>query len=671
MGGMQVLEWGVMYPERVAGAASPIATAAAASAQQIGWWSSGRRVIRIDPRWRGGEYYDAEPGDGPHDGLATARMISMMTFRSDDVFSARFGREVVEPVEGFSLWQRFQVERYLEYQGDKLVRRFDANTLPAADQGDGPARPRPGAGAASTRRSPGCGRPLLSIGRQQRHPLPAPPVPRDRRAGQRAPGCDADYAELDSPHGHDAFLIEIDQLGAIAPPVPHPTGGRPMPDDRRATPSRSDGWHLDTRAIRAGRAVQPRLAGAGAVPVDHLRGGVGRRPRRAWPACPARATTTRASAARPCRSSRHAVADLEGAEAALAFGSGMAAITGAGLRPVLDRRPRRRPAPAVLGDEQRSSPPTCPRFGIDVTFVDGTDAAAVRRRGAAGAHPAGVRRDARQPGAVAHRHRGRGGDPGAVHGGRLDLRHARRAAAARPRRRPRPPRRHQGARRAQRRPARRGGRQPRPRSTPCGAWHVVQGGQASPFDAWNGLRGIRTLGVRVRQQAASAQRLAEHLEAHPAVASVSYPGLDSHPQRELAKRQMTSRRHAADVRAGGRRRGRPARSASATEIARIALSLGGPETLVTHPGHHRRPPHPRRAGRARHHRRTRAPLGRARARRRPDRRPRPGPRRGGGLNRPSGRLSPPSGHRPGATSRRPGSDPPVAGLDQAVDRRRR
>src|SRR3546814_16130018 len=55
-------------------------------------------------------------------------MVSQITFRSDDVFTRRFGREVVEPIEGFSMWQRFEVERYLEYHGDKLVRRFDANS---------------------------------------------------------------------------------------------------------------------------------------------------------------------------------------------------------------------------------------------------------------------------------------------------------------------------------------------------------------------------------------------------------------------------------------------------------------------------------------------------------------------------------------------------------------
>jgi cystathionine beta-lyase/cystathionine gamma-synthase len=113
-------------------------------------------------------------------------------------------------------------------------------------------------------------------------------------------------------------------------------------------------------------------------------------------------------------------------------------------------------------------------------------------------------------------------------------------------------------------------------------WHVVQGGQASPFDAWNGLRGIRTVSVRVRQQCASAQLLAKHLEGHPAVASVSYPGLESHPQRDLAKRQMRAGGTLLAIElAGGFEAAR--RFCESTRLARIALSLGGPETLVTHP----------------------------------------------------------------------------------------
>jgi homoserine O-acetyltransferase len=212
MGGMQVLEWGVMYPDR-ARALVPIATAAAASAQQIGWWSAGRRTIRMDPRWRGGDYYDAAPGDGPHEGLGTARMMSMMTFRSDDVFSSRFGREVVEPIDGFSLWQRFQVERYIEYHGDKLVRRFDANSYllltKAMDLHD-LARGRGGFAPAFARLRA----PLLSVGISSDILYPSRQALEITRLAEAA-GVDADYAELDSPHGHDAFLIEVDALGGI------------------------------------------------------------------------------------------------------------------------------------------------------------------------------------------------------------------------------------------------------------------------------------------------------------------------------------------------------------------------------------------------------------------------------------------------------------------------
>jgi len=212
MGGMQALEWAVMHPERV-GAVVPIATAAAASAAQIGWWSSGRRAIRMDPRWRGGDYYDAEPGDGPHEGLATARMMSMMTFRSDDVFTKRFGREVVEPVEGFTLWQRFEVERYIEYQGDKLVRRFDANSYllltKAMDLHD-LGRGRGGMEAAFARLRA----PLLSVGISSDILYP-PHQSREIVSLAEAAGVAAEYAELDSPHGHDAFLIEVDALTAV------------------------------------------------------------------------------------------------------------------------------------------------------------------------------------------------------------------------------------------------------------------------------------------------------------------------------------------------------------------------------------------------------------------------------------------------------------------------
>jgi homoserine O-acetyltransferase/O-succinyltransferase len=211
MGGMQVLEWAVMFPERVR-AFVPIATTCAASAQQIAWWSTGRRIIRLDPRWRRGDYYDAEPGDGPSEGLAMARMVSQITFRSDDVFTDRFGREVVEPLDGFSLWQRFQVERYLEYHGDKLARRFDANSYlllsKAMDLHD-LGRGRGGLDAALARVSaPSL---IMGVSSDQLYP---PYQQRATRDGLLAAGAPSEYVEIDSLHGHDGFLIEVDQVGA-------------------------------------------------------------------------------------------------------------------------------------------------------------------------------------------------------------------------------------------------------------------------------------------------------------------------------------------------------------------------------------------------------------------------------------------------------------------------
>jgi cystathionine beta-lyase/cystathionine gamma-synthase len=113
-------------------------------------------------------------------------------------------------------------------------------------------------------------------------------------------------------------------------------------------------------------------------------------------------------------------------------------------------------------------------------------------------------------------------------------------------------------------------------------WHGVAGGQASPFDAWNTLRGIRTLPVRVERQSATTQALAEHLAGRPGVLAVHYPGLDTHPQRELAKRQMATGGTVLTLElAGGAEAA--TRFCESARLARIALSLGGPETLLTHP----------------------------------------------------------------------------------------
>ncbi len=114
------------------------------------------------------------------------------------------------------------------------------------------------------------------------------------------------------------------------------------------------------------------------------------------------------------------------------------------------------------------------------------------------------------------------------------------------------------------------------------AYSVLHGATASPYDALNAIRGIRTLAVRTAHQAASALRIAEVLVEEPSVAAVHYPGLVSHPQFDLAKRQM---RHGGTVLAielaGGRQAAE--RFIDSLQLARVATSLGGPETLVCHP----------------------------------------------------------------------------------------
>jgi homoserine O-acetyltransferase/O-succinyltransferase len=122
MGGMQVLEWAVTYPEAVA-AAIPIATTARHSAQQIAFNEVGRQAIMADLDWCDGGYYGKKP---PARGLAVARMVGHITYMSDDSMREKFGRRVREAGAGFE--SVFEVENYLRYRGSQFVDRFDANS---------------------------------------------------------------------------------------------------------------------------------------------------------------------------------------------------------------------------------------------------------------------------------------------------------------------------------------------------------------------------------------------------------------------------------------------------------------------------------------------------------------------------------------------------------------
>ena len=203
MGGMQALEWAATYPERVRGLVS-IAVGARHSAWAIGLNEVARRAITSDPVWNGGDY---PPGTQPEAGLGLARAVAMLSYRSVDSLEAKFGRERVSASRDL-LAHSFEIESYLDYQGVKLVKRFDANTYlyltRAMDDFD---------------LSEGRGR-LKEVLKKMTMPALVMgissdvlyPEPEQLALVEGLPN--AEYARISSPHGHDAFLIEFPQLAA-------------------------------------------------------------------------------------------------------------------------------------------------------------------------------------------------------------------------------------------------------------------------------------------------------------------------------------------------------------------------------------------------------------------------------------------------------------------------
>jgi homoserine O-acetyltransferase len=194
-----------------------IASTVAASALQISLSSVQRSSIALDPKWRGGDYYDAEPGDGPHFGLALARQAAQISYRTEQAFNHRFGRKELDLFDDrFTLWQRFDVEGYLDYQGAKLVRRFDANSYlvinRAMDLHD-LGRGRGGMERALSR----IAAPVLTMSIDSDVLYPAY---QQELIDQtlRSIGSDATHVTISSPDGHDAFLIETDAVGAALVP---------------------------------------------------------------------------------------------------------------------------------------------------------------------------------------------------------------------------------------------------------------------------------------------------------------------------------------------------------------------------------------------------------------------------------------------------------------------
>jgi homoserine O-acetyltransferase/O-succinyltransferase len=202
LGGMVALEWGRRSPvplDRLVVFAAPAAT----SAQAIAWNTVQRLAIEADPAWRGGRY---PPATGPAAGLAAARALAMITYRSGIEFTARFGRHSSRAAG------RFDVDHYLRRQGDKLVARFDAASYVALmramdlhDVGDWGTAGSETAARVGTVIGVGVDTDILYL----------PAEVRDWTEAYRAAGANARYREIASTAGHDAFLIEWNQVEAI------------------------------------------------------------------------------------------------------------------------------------------------------------------------------------------------------------------------------------------------------------------------------------------------------------------------------------------------------------------------------------------------------------------------------------------------------------------------
>ncbi len=197
LGGMQVLEWAIMYPDLI-NKIMPIATSAAHSSWAIGLNEASRNAIINDPEWKNGNYKNQ-----PEKGMSLARKIAMISYRSFDSFNKKFDRDFIEKQNIFEL------ESYLNYQGEKLTKRFDANTylcLSKAMDFHDVGKDRGGITKALT--SIKADTMCIGINSDILYPT-------EEQKGIMKQIPNAEYSEINSIHGHDAFLIEFDQLDKI------------------------------------------------------------------------------------------------------------------------------------------------------------------------------------------------------------------------------------------------------------------------------------------------------------------------------------------------------------------------------------------------------------------------------------------------------------------------
>ncbi len=202
VGGMQVLQWCVDYPQMIR-AAIPLATTMRHSALCIAFNEVARQAIMADPKWQQGNYPEEDP---PELGLAVARMIGHITYLSDEAMHRKFGRRLQERNDlSFRLETDFQVESYLSYQGAKFVKRFDANSLlyitKAADYFDLNQEDDPAVNRLAETETKFL---VISFSSDWLYPTYQS---RELVQALKRNGCDVSFCEIQADHGHDAFLL--------------------------------------------------------------------------------------------------------------------------------------------------------------------------------------------------------------------------------------------------------------------------------------------------------------------------------------------------------------------------------------------------------------------------------------------------------------------------------
>lgn len=212
LGGMQALQWSISYPERLRHAIV-VASAAKLSAQNIGFNDVARQAIRTDPEFHNGDYY--QHNVSPARGLRVARMLGHITYLSDDLLADKFGRNLRKKANfDYEFTPEFEVESYLRYQGDRFVKKFDANTYllmtkvldyfdPAAEYDHDLAKALASVKADFL---------VVSFSSDWRFSIERS---REIVRALQTNKLNVSYAEVEAPQGHDSFLLDVEDYSSV------------------------------------------------------------------------------------------------------------------------------------------------------------------------------------------------------------------------------------------------------------------------------------------------------------------------------------------------------------------------------------------------------------------------------------------------------------------------